>query len=188
MKNFLPSSNLYLQKMVLKLELNDIKDKQKAMKAVSIHQGIDSIGIDMKAQTMTVIGSVDPVSVVTKLRKFWHTDVVSIGPAKEEEEEKKEEPKQEEPKKEETKKEEAKEEKKEEAKEKPQKERNKETKQEEPKKVIAKKEHHEEMAPETVNPYKIYYNPPMHYYNPHTTTQYYYVPSAQENPNLCNIM
>ncbi|CAK9134379.1 unnamed protein product [Ilex paraguariensis] len=54
-----------------------------------------------------VIGTVDPVTVVSKLRKFWPTaDIVLVGPAKESE--KKEEAKKEEPKKEEAKKEEEK--------------------------------------------------------------------------------
>jgi len=52
----------------------------------------------MKDQKMIVIGNVDPVDVVKKLKKFWHTEILTVGPAKEE---KKEEPKKEEPKKEE---------------------------------------------------------------------------------------
>ena len=62
--------------------------------------------MDMKEKKLTVIGTVDPVNVVSKLRKYWQTDIVSVGPAKEPE--KKEEPKKEEPKKEEEKKEEQK--------------------------------------------------------------------------------
>jgi hypothetical protein len=45
----------------------------------------------MKDQKMIVIGNVDPVDVVKKLKKFWHTEIL---PAKEV---KKEEPKKEEP-------------------------------------------------------------------------------------------
>ncbi|KAG6529507.1 heavy metal-associated isoprenylated plant protein 39-like [Zingiber officinale] len=97
-----------MKKIVVKLNLRDGKEKQKAMKVVSTLQGIDSLAIHMNERKMTVIGSVDPVDVVSKLRKFWKTDIVSVGPAKEE--------KKEEPKKEEAKKDEAKEEKKEEGK------------------------------------------------------------------------
>lgn len=65
----------------------------------SILLGIDSISMDMKEKKLTVIGTVDPVNVVSKLRKYWQTDIITVGPAKEPE--KKEEAKPEEPKKEE---------------------------------------------------------------------------------------
>ncbi|RRT50704.1 hypothetical protein B296_00035587, partial [Ensete ventricosum] len=87
------------QKIVVKVDVQDDKEKQKAMSAVSALQGIDSIAMDMKERKMTVIGAVDPVHVVEKLRKCWPTAIVSVGP--------KEEPKKEEPKKEEAKKDEA---------------------------------------------------------------------------------
>ncbi|KAF7826097.1 heavy metal-associated isoprenylated plant protein 39-like [Senna tora] len=118
--------------------------------------------MDMKEKKLTVIGTVDPVNVVSKLRKNWHTDIISVGPAKEPE--KKEEPKKEEGKKEEEKKEEA--------------------KKEEPKKEEEKKEEEKKKEPapdpvlELVKAYRAY--------NPHMTT-YYYVQSMEENPNACAI-
>ncbi|XP_073002262.1 heavy metal-associated isoprenylated plant protein 39 isoform X3 [Typha latifolia] len=133
------------------------------MKAVSALQGIDSIAMDMKEMKMTVIGTVDPVNVVSKLRKSWRTDIVSVGPAKEPEkkDEKKDEPKKEEAKKEEPKKEEAKKD---------------ETKKEEGEK---KKDPNEQIIGDLVAAYKAY--------NPHMTTQYF-VRSIEENPNSCAIM
>ncbi|GLU00742.1 hypothetical protein SLE2022_180880 [Rubroshorea leprosula] len=77
----------------------------------------------MKAKLLMVVGTVDPINVVTKLRKYWPTDIVLVGLVKELE---KEEPKEEEAKKEEEKKEEPKKE--------------EEAKKEEPKKEEAKKE------------------------------------------------
>ncbi|XP_024020555.1 heavy metal-associated isoprenylated plant protein 39-like [Morus notabilis] len=46
--------------------------------------GIDSISMDMKEKKLTVVGDVDPVEIVNKLRKTWFTEIVSVGPAKEE--------------------------------------------------------------------------------------------------------
>ncbi|KAL9344156.1 hypothetical protein Peur_064587 [Populus x canadensis] len=83
---------LLLQKAVLKLELHDEKAKKKAMKTVSGLSGVDSVSIDMKDKKMTVIGDIDPVCVVAKLRKLCHTEIVTVGPAKEPEK-KKDEPK-----------------------------------------------------------------------------------------------
>ncbi|XP_059643253.1 heavy metal-associated isoprenylated plant protein 39-like isoform X1 [Cornus florida] len=81
---------------------NDEKAERKAMKAVSSLAGIQSISMstDMNEMKLTVIGTVDPVAVVKKLRKSWHTDVLSVGePDKKKEEPKKEDGKKEEPKK-----------------------------------------------------------------------------------------
>ena len=46
--------------------------------------GIDSISVDMKDSKLTVIGLIDPVDVVARLRKVGSAAIVSVGPAKEE--------------------------------------------------------------------------------------------------------
>ena len=48
--------------------------------------GVESVAVDMKEEKITVIGEADPVFLTVKLRKFGFgfTELLSVGPAKEE--------------------------------------------------------------------------------------------------------
>ncbi|KAG6742247.1 hypothetical protein POTOM_055537 [Populus tomentosa] len=79
-----------MMKAVLKCGFNDEKSKKKAMKMVSGLSGVDSVSINMKDKKLTVVGGIDPVSIVRVLRKICHTEIISVGPAKEPEKKKEE--------------------------------------------------------------------------------------------------
>ncbi|URD93960.1 Heavy metal-associated domain containing protein [Musa troglodytarum] len=61
-------------KVVVKLNILDEKEQRNAMRAVSDLKGIHTISADLKGKKLTVIGNIDPVSVVIKLRKHYLTE------------------------------------------------------------------------------------------------------------------
>lgn len=59
------------------------KCRTDVLKSVTKLPGIDDISIDLEKQTLVVIGDVDPVSVVERVRKAGkRADIVTVGPPK----------------------------------------------------------------------------------------------------------
>ncbi|TKW15106.1 hypothetical protein SEVIR_5G209500v4 [Setaria viridis] len=83
-----------MKKIVLGVDLPDYKQKKKAFKALSNLSGIDSVTMDTRALKMTVIGCVDPVDVVCKMRKLWFTvHIITVALSEEKKDDKKTEKK-----------------------------------------------------------------------------------------------
>lgn len=127
--------------------------------------------MDMKEKKMTVIGTVDPIDVVSKLRKTWQSaDIVAVGPAKEEKKDGKKDEKKD------GKKEEKKDEKKEEKKDDKKKEEKEKEKEKDPDQQM-------QMMHDFVYAYNRGYPQPQ----PQMNNQHYFVRSMEENPNACVI-
>ncbi|XP_057774373.1 heavy metal-associated isoprenylated plant protein 39 isoform X2 [Salvia miltiorrhiza] len=71
------------QLVVRVLTMTDEKTKQKAMEAAADILGVDSIAADVKDQKVTVVGQMDVVAVVNRLKKVGKLEIMSVGPAKE---------------------------------------------------------------------------------------------------------
>lgn len=73
-----------LQKIVLHLAIRSEKSKRRAVRTIAGIEGVESIAVVKKERKIIVIGDVDPVCLITQLRKFFCTRLLSVGPAKEE--------------------------------------------------------------------------------------------------------
>ncbi|CAL2276005.1 unnamed protein product [Prunus armeniaca] len=71
------------QKTVIKVTINCQLCKKDVLKAVTKLPGIDTVAVDGQKGTLTVVGDVDPVLVVKRLRKIGKTaQIISVGPPK----------------------------------------------------------------------------------------------------------
>ncbi|XP_020253487.1 heavy metal-associated isoprenylated plant protein 2-like [Asparagus officinalis] len=67
--------------MVIKVHIASQCCKRKLLQAVSVLQGIDKIEMDAEKNTMTVIGSADPMDVIKRIRKVCKcAEISTIGP------------------------------------------------------------------------------------------------------------
>ncbi|KAJ4784819.1 Heavy metal transport/detoxification superfamily protein [Rhynchospora pubera] len=134
--------------------------------------------MDMKERKMTVIGTVDPIVLVSKLRKSWHAaDIVTVGPAKEEKKDDKKDNKNN------GKKDENKDDKKEDGK------KENGDKKKDKEKEEKKKDPHQQMMHDFVYAHRgyPYMNNPMNYPMNNPMNNQYFVRSVEENPNGCVI-
>nr|GEW21172.1 heavy metal-associated isoprenylated plant protein 2-like [Tanacetum cinerariifolium]GEX48474.1 heavy metal-associated isoprenylated plant protein 2-like [Tanacetum cinerariifolium] len=71
------------KKIELKVNMHSQTCKTKVLKAVTKVLGIDEVSMDLEKQMLIVIGDVDPVCVVARVRKIGKiAEIVSVGPPK----------------------------------------------------------------------------------------------------------
>ncbi|KAJ0013755.1 hypothetical protein Pint_21878 [Pistacia integerrima] len=72
-----------MKKIVIKVAINCQICKTDVLKAVAKLTGIDQVSVDGEKGILTVVGDVDPVLVVKRLKKIKKCpEIVSIGPPK----------------------------------------------------------------------------------------------------------
>ncbi|KAL2513832.1 Heavy metal transport/detoxification superfamily protein [Forsythia ovata] len=71
------------KKIELKVTINCEKCKTEVLKPVAKLTGIDEVTLNAEKGTLTVVGSVDPVSIITAIRKTGKfVEITSVGPPK----------------------------------------------------------------------------------------------------------
>ncbi|KAH7525181.1 hypothetical protein FEM48_Zijuj06G0197800 [Ziziphus jujuba var. spinosa] len=72
-----------MKRTVVKVNINCQICKSDVLKAVTKLSGIDQVSVDAEKGLLTVLGDVDPVLIVKKVRKIGKAaEVVSVGPPK----------------------------------------------------------------------------------------------------------
>ncbi|KAL7082239.1 hypothetical protein ACP275_14G087100 [Erythranthe tilingii] len=72
-----------VKQIELKVSINCQQCKIEVLKAVTKLTGVDMVKLDAEKGILTVLGSVDPVCVATRIRKAGnHAEITSVGPPK----------------------------------------------------------------------------------------------------------
>ncbi|XP_027162056.1 heavy metal-associated isoprenylated plant protein 43 [Coffea eugenioides] len=72
-----------MKKTEVKVNINCHKCKSDVLKAVTKLQGVDQVTADAAKGIVTVVGEVDPVCVITRVRKTGKfAEIISVGPPK----------------------------------------------------------------------------------------------------------
>lgn len=72
-----------MKKTEVKVSINCHKCKKEVLNAVTKLQGVDQVTVDAAKGMLTVVGEVDPVCVVSKVRKTGkNAEIMSVGPPK----------------------------------------------------------------------------------------------------------
>ncbi|XP_010276938.1 PREDICTED: heavy metal-associated isoprenylated plant protein 26-like [Nelumbo nucifera] len=78
------------KKIDLKVNMNCLKCKKQVLQSITKLQGIDSITVDMEKGIVSVIGDVDPIQIVCRVRKTGRiAELTNVGPPKKPEDPKK---------------------------------------------------------------------------------------------------